>query len=171
MSVFVCRGIHVRPPLSARSSCSCASVSGLSSSSSACSSQPVPQLGTALRSSQWSSIQPQKGTKDALQKDISDTSKSYKACVPLKTAFENFIKKQFTFWTTLAFKRVFNVFKRKLLCTPSLHLFNQILLLQNIHIIEYYYNLNNFFYLNIFSNVIYSCDARLNFQHLYSSLQ
>ncbi len=27
------------------------------------------------------------------------------------------------------------------------------------------------FYLNIFQNVIYSCDAKLNFQHHYSSLQ
>ncbi len=27
------------------------------------------------------------------------------------------------------------------------------------------------FYLNIFQNVIYSCDAKLNFQHYYSSLQ
>lgn len=70
----------------------------------------------------------------------------FKADVPLKTAFENFIKMTFTFWTALPFKRVFNVFESKLLCTPSLHLCNQMFLIQNIHIIKYYYNLNNFFF-------------------------
>ncbi len=37
---------------------------------------------------------------------------------------------------------------------------------------KYYCNLKEqFFYLNIFQNVIYACDAKLNFQHHYSSLQ
>ncbi len=53
------------------------------------------------------------------------------------------------------------------LCTPRLHLFNQ----NTVNIVKCYYHLKkNVLYFNIFWNVIYSCDAKLNFQHHYSTV-
>ncbi len=42
---------------------------------------------------------------------------------------------------------------------------------QNSNIVKYIFFLKTIFFLNIFLNIIYSCDAKLNFQHHYSSLQ
>ncbi len=52
----------------------------------------------------------------------------------------------------------FYAFERNLLNLPRLHLFDQTVLKTDI-----------LFYLNIFSNLIYFCDSKLNFQHHYSS--
>ncbi len=41
---------------------------------------------------------------------------------------------------------------------------------KNSNIVKYYCNLKQF-YLNMFENIFFFCDAQLNFQHHYSSLQ
>ncbi len=64
-----------------------------------------------------------------------------------------------------------------LFCSPRLHLFDsKYKYIKNSNtVIFIWFNFLHFkitiFYLNIILNAIYSCDAKLNFQHHYSSLQ
>ncbi len=59
--------------------------------------------------------------------------------------------------------------KKKKILTKAAFIWQKIQLNRNIA--EYYYNLKKQFSVRIYFKIIYSCDAKLNFQHHYSSLQ
>ncbi len=72
-------------------------------------------------------------------------------------------------YTTFKSLGLVRLVKKKKILTKAAFIWQKIQLNRNIA--EYYYNLKKQFSVRIYFKIIYSCDAKLNFQHHYSSLQ